>query len=166
MKLKDYIVGRRVVLHSPHPKSDVERRINRGTASMFSFSTHGVTGGVYFGRVRLVWSIPFFSNGFRPALSGRLTENMGRTELKARYGAPSFLLAFYALWYGGLLLMFFAGLAAILSDEPRTGNEWLPLVMLPIFAAIPALFHFIFNRNADTHFEEMLDLLKREADLC
>lgn len=165
MTLRDYILGRRIILYSSFPRPEVEKRVNNGTGSMFSPFHHGVTGGAYFGRVRLAWSIPLFANGFRPVFAGCLTENLGRTELEARYGAPLYLLAFFVFWYGILSLIMLSGLASSMSDGPKTGNEWMILVILPIFFVAPFIFHFVFNKNADAHFEAMLNFLEREAGL-
>ena len=165
MTLKDYTMGRRVSLRSPHPKKEVEQRINSAAASVFSPFHHGVSGGVYFGRVRLGWSIPMFGNGFQPIFAGRVIEDEGESELRARYGAPIFVLIFLLFWYSLLSIMAISQTAAYLSGELVSEDGWMLLFLIPVFFAVPIFVHFVFNMNADKHFEEILELLEREADL-
>lgn len=165
MNLRDYIFGRRIVLHSNSSRKKIEEAINRAASSSFSPFNHGVTGGMWFGRVRLAWSIPFFSNGFRPVFTGKFKEKTRGVELHASYGAPFFQLGFLAIWFLFLTLFLLIGLIAWSGDGIKTGNEWMifPIVLLMMMA--PFGFHFIFNANADKHFDAILDLLEREADL-
>ncbi len=165
MNLWDYTMGRRVSLRSPHSKKEVEQRINSAAASVFSPFHHGVSGGVYLGRVRLAWSIPMFGNGFRPIFAGRVIEDAGESELRARYGAPIFVLIFLLFWYGLLSIMAISQTVAYLSGDRVSEDSWMVLFLLPVSFALPILIHFVFNMNADKHFEEILELLEREADL-
>lgn len=163
MRLRDYLLGRRFELVSPLGRNDVASRVNAATPSTFSFLTSGVVGWCRFGFLQLHWSVPMFSNGFAPVLSARLHDDMGRTRIAGRYGAPRYLQAWFVLWWG-LLGLFLTVLAAgVFGVVPRTENEWIGLIIGLIFAAVPLIFHGIFNRNADDHFEAMLDMLERET---
>ena len=59
--------------------------------------------------------------------------------------------------------MFLALIAALTHEGPKTGNEGIAALILPIFAAMPIVFHFIFNRNAKQHLGDILAFLEREA---
>lgn len=165
MKLWQYLAGRRVVLRSPLPKDEVAGLILNAVGNPFWPTANGITGLVVFGHVRLAWSVPFFSNGFRPVFSGSLKNDLGRTEFRASYGAPALLLVFFVFWYAILALIGLTGLAAWLGARPETGNEWLVPVVVPVFMVAPLAFHFVFNRNADQHWDAILELLRREAQL-
>ena len=161
--LKEYVFGRRIVLQSPHRKDKVTERIKQAVGSAFSPFHHGVAGGFYFGNVRLAWSIPLFGNGFRPVFSGRMIERGSKTELHATYGAPWFLLIFLAFWYVFLAAFLAISLRAALQGDLPANEVWLFLAACALFCLFPLAMHFIFNVNANKHFDAMLDLLDREA---
>jgi hypothetical protein len=164
--LKEYVFGRRIVLQAPLRKDKVIERINQAVGSAFSPFHHGVAGRFYFGNLRLAWSIPLFGNGFRPVFSGRLIERGSKTELHASYGAPWFLLVFLAFWY--VFLAFFVAITfrtALQGDLPPD-QVWLFVGAWLLFCLLPPAFHWIFNVNANKHFDAMLDLLEREAGLA
>ena len=164
MRLRDYLFGFRFELISPLGREVLARRVNAATQSIFNPFASGVTGWCRFGFLHLHWSVAMFSNGFAPVLSARLHDDMGRTRIAGRFGAPRFLQTWLVLWWGLLGFMVTVLVAGLLGAMPRTENEWIGLVVAPVFAALPLMFHFILNRNADAHFEAMLDMLKREAD--
>lgn len=105
-----------------------------------------------------------FSNGFRPVLAGRLRDNARSTELRARYGAPAFLKVFLAVWYSLLLYVVGTKLIGFVGGFITPDEDTMVLVMGAGLAAVPILFHFVFNWYADDHLTEMLRLLVREAD--
>lgn len=163
MTLKEYVFGRRVVLQSPHRKEKVTERIKQAVGSAFSPFHHGVAGGFYFGNLRLAWSIPLVSNGFRPVFSGRMVECGSKTELHGAYGAPWFLLSFLAFWYVFLAAFMLITLGALLQGNLPADQAWLFVGAFLLFCSFPIAMHLIFNVNADQHFDAMLDLLEREA---
>lgn len=164
MRLRDYLLGRRIVLQSPKPRAKVAERINASTGSFFSPFGRGVTGGVYLGRVYLAWSIPMFSNGFRPMLSGRLIERGRFTELRASFGAPVFLQVFLAIWYAIFTFVGVGTAVSLLREGWGTRDPWA-ILTIPLMALVPLVFHLIFNRNADAHCDAILVMLQHEAGL-
>lgn len=165
MRLRDYIMGQRFVLRSRRSVDHVTTRIREGSANIFNPFASGVSGWCRFGHLRLWWSTPFFSNGFQPTFSARLRESLGGTELHARFGASLYLRIFFSFWYGLLLVAMIFLVGALLGDGPKTGNEPLGFLIVPLFMAIPIVLHLIFNRNADQHLEEILGFLIREGDM-
>ncbi|MEO1730316.1 MAG: hypothetical protein AAFR64_06220 [Pseudomonadota bacterium] len=165
MKLRNYIFGSKVLLVSPLAKDEVRRRIKQGTSFGFSPFRHGVSGWVISNHVRLAWDIPMLSNGFRPVLAGGLRENRGGTVFKASYGAPFFLLIFMGFWYSFLAAFVLAATALLFQEEPRTGEDWIFVIVIPLFAMGPFAIHAISNRKANEHLEGMLDHLSEIADL-
>lgn len=163
MTLKEYVFGRRIVLHSPLRKGKVTERIKQAVGSAFSPFHHGVAGGFYFGNLRLAWSIPLFGNGFRPVFSGQMIERGSKTELHATYGAPWFLLIFLAFWYVFLAAFLLITLGAFLQGDLAAEQAWLLLGAFLLFCSFPIVIHLIFNVNANKHFDAMLDLLECEA---
>jgi uncharacterized membrane protein (DUF485 family) len=161
MNLRDYVFGRKAVLTSRLSKEEIVRRINAQAGSAFLPFSDGVCGGVYLGRVRLSVRNPYFSNGFQPIFAGKLVENLGQTELPASFGAPLYLRLFYAFWY--LFLGFF--LVGLLSSDLTPGSEAISIIIPIAMMLAPIAFHFIFNRNADVHYDEILHFLDIEADL-
>ena len=166
VNLRDYILGRRVTLLSPHSKDEVARRIKEATPFGLSPFTHGVSGWVWSGWVRLAWNIPMFGNGFRPIFSGRLREDQKGTTLTASYGAPWFLRLFLAFWYLVLSLITAVGLTLGFDNQDGGEGVWLAWIVLPLLLLAPLAFHFIANRNANTHFDAMLEHLSEAADLA
>jgi hypothetical protein len=168
--LKEFFFGRRIVLRSLHPKDWVIDQIKLSVGSPFSLLHYGVSGGVFSGRLYLAHGgfLPMVLIGYRPIFSGRLVEAGRDTELHAIFVATwhtrALLLAFFAWWYfiltiiSGLLLI-----AAFTGGMPT--KNLLFLGMLPFFwIALPG-FHFIVNRKADAHYDDILSLLEREAGL-
>ncbi|NVE95695.1 hypothetical protein [Altererythrobacter lutimaris] len=165
MTLKDYILGRRINLHSNLPRLEIKEKIDNAAGSAFSPFAHGVTGGVYLGQIRLGWSTPIFNNGFRPIFVGRLSESLGRTQVSGRFGAPVFVLAFFSIWYVFLSLFTCSFIYALITDAPREGDVWTFWVVIPVFWLLFPVLHFIFNRRAEHHLNEILELLEKEAGL-
>ena len=163
MTLKDYVFGKKVTLISSFRKQEAIEQINRAAGSAFWPFSYGVTGGIYFGRVRLAWSVPLFNNSARPAFSGRLDEDLAGTKILGSFRAPTPTLAFYLSWYAFLVFLSLSFLAAFIADRPRTGDEWIMLVIVPFFGLIPFLFHWFFNRNYEEHLISILHLLEQEA---
>ncbi|MEM7780329.1 MAG: hypothetical protein AAF697_08070 [Pseudomonadota bacterium] len=134
--------------------------INSGAGSIFSPFHRGVTGGVYFGQVRLGWSTPLVENGFRPTFVGSLVEQPYGTLLIGSFGMGLWLRIFFSLWYFILLVMALVAIAGSFSPA-----DSLPIaIIIPLFALFPIGAHFLFNWNADTHYAAIIDLLKRDAD--
>ena len=101
---------------------------------------------------------------FEPVLSGWLKNAGGQTILKAKFGAPLLTILFIVATY--LLLPIFVYL--ILSGELPIGDPSLRLIFLAliaVFAFLPHLMHFLFNRNADAHLDSILHLLETEVGL-
>lgn len=164
MTLKEYFFGRRVVLRSHHRKEWVIDQIKRAVPSRFGFGNHGISGGMFFGRLRLAWNIPLVSNGFRPVFRGRFVENGRDTELHTVFGAPTYLRVFLTIWYFFLTVFVIAALGNGLGSG-GDNSALASLVIVPLFILFPIGIHLIFNANADKHYDAMLDLLAREADL-
>lgn len=164
MTLKEYLFGRRIVLRSPHRKEWVIDQIKRAVPSRFGFMNHGISGGVFFGRLRLAWDIPMFSNGFRPVFRGRFVERGRETEVHTVFGAATSLRAFLVVWYLFLTLLVVLALRSGLSSD--RGGVPFEAFALPLFLAlVPIGFHLIFNAKADDHYDAILDMLAREAGL-
>lgn len=162
--LREYLFGRRIVLCSPHRKDWVIAQIKRAVPSRFGFMNHGISGGVFFGRLRLAWDFPMFSNGFRPVFRGHFVESGRGTELHTVFGAPTFLRAFLVVWY--LFLTVFSVMA--LSDGLSSDGGEMPIAVfaIPLFLALfPIGAHLIFNARADEHYNAIRDMLAREAGL-
>jgi hypothetical protein len=162
--LKEYLFGRRVVLRSPHRKDWVIDQIKRSVAAPWNLMNHGVSGGVFLGRLRLAWDIPMVSNGFRPVFRGRFVERGRETELHTVYGATTYLRVFLTIWYFFLSVFVIVALVNGLADGGNS-SALTSLGILPLFIFFPIGIHLIFNANANKHYDAMLDLLAREADL-
>jgi hypothetical protein len=162
--LSEYLTGRRILLRSPRPSGWVIAQIKRAVPSPFDLMNHGVSAGVFFGRLRLAWDVPFFSNGFRPIFRGRIVESAGRTEVAIVFGAPFFVRIFFVVWY--FLLAVTSAVAVSSRLEGNAAGAGYLIFVLAFFWAAPPVFHYLFNRKADAHFDAMLDLLAREAELC
>lgn len=106
-----------------------------------------------------------FSNGFRPVFAGRLYEDRRATVLKASYGAPGHLLAFYVLWYTFLAVIAVIGVALLFGAEGGTSESWILAIVLPLFGFFPIGAHLFANRKADEHFDAILEHLASVADL-
>lgn len=163
MKLKDYLVGRRVVLYSRLRPDEAALRINAETRSIFAPLAHGVAGWCRVGRVSLHWKLPLISNGFKPTFWGRLYEDQRGSRIEARYGAPAHLKLFYGAWYGILLLILLSAIASMAEPQgAAVGTLALPPAIL-LFAALPLLMHFILNRNSEAHLGHILAFLEAQA---
>ena len=165
MGLKDYLLGRRFQLHSLLPANEVESRIREAAGSLFNPFGDGVSGWCRFGHLRLHVATPMFSNGFQPIFAGRVSGDLGATEVNARFGASLYLRIFFLFWYGVLLIIAFTLVPVILRGPLETGYEPLGILMVLLFMAAPLLFHKIFNRGADDELEKILQFLQEEADL-
>ncbi len=164
MTLREYLFGRRLVLRTPHRKDRAIERIKRAVPSRFGFMNRGISGGMFFGRLRLAWDIPLFSNGFRPVFRGRFVEQGRATELHTVYGAPPVLQAFLIVWY--LFLTLFCVTALIIGVTNDDGVGVLVMIGAALaLAFFPIGLHLVFNAKADKHYEAVLDMLAREADL-
>ena len=156
MDLGSHIFGHKVTLFSPLAKDEVRQRIKASTALGISPVVGGVTGGFWFGRLRLAWSVPMFDNGLRPVFVGQLSESAAGTVIAGSYGASGLLRAIFAIWYALLIGILCAGLMPLFEPEPNDGvNTELVMAVLPM-ALFPLAMHFGFNRSADTHFAEIL----------
>jgi hypothetical protein len=162
--LKEYLFGRRIVLRSPHRKEWVIDQIKRSVAAPWNLMNHGVSGGVFLGRLRLAWNIPMVSNGFRPVFRGQFVERGRETELHTVFGATTYLRVFLTIWYLFLTVFIIMGLGIGLANGGDS-NALGILAAVPIFILFPIGIHLIFNANADKHYDAILDLLAREADL-
>ena len=162
MTLKDYLLGRRFELVSPLPREEIARRINAATPSIFSPLAKGVAGSCRFDRLKLLWRIPLFDNGFAPVFAGQLTSDRRQTRISARWGASLYLRVFFTIWYGLLLVMAISLAAAIFGGRPSAGNELLAFPFVGLFALVPLLFHLVFNRSADKHLANILAFLATE----
>ena len=164
MKLREYIFGRKITLHSHLSPEEVADAIDRGAGSSFSPFEHGVTGGIWFGQVRLSWHQPIFNFGFRPVLTGRITAGSSGSVLHAQYGFPYWALAVYLIWL--LILLLITGIMLLLYVSPasETGNEWILLVVPFVFAS-PVILDILSRRKDDEHLDAILDSLERDAEL-
>jgi hypothetical protein len=92
-----------------------------------------------------------------------MVDRGSKTELYATYGAPWFLLIFLAFWYVFLAAFLAISLRAALQGDLPANEVWLFAGAWALFCLFPIAMHFIFNVNANKHFDAMLDLLEREA---
>lgn len=164
MTLREYLFGRRIVLRSPHRQEWVIDQIKRAVPSRFGFMNHGISGGVFFGRLRLAWDIPMVSNGFRPVFRGRFAESGRETELHTVFGAPTFLRMFLMVWYLFLTLFCIIMLSSGFST-PEGDAALAGFGILSILGLLAIVVHLIFNAKADDHYDAILDMLAREAGL-
>ncbi len=163
MTLSEYLVGRRVMLRSPCRRDWVIAQIKRAVPSPFGLMNRGISGGVFFGWLRLAWDVPFIVNGFRPIFRGRIIESAGGTEIAVVFGAPLIVRIFFVIWYFFLVTISLIAVSDLVGrSEAGVGAVIFPIALF--WAALPAC-HYLFNRNADAHFDVMLDLLAREAEL-
>jgi hypothetical protein len=161
MGLRDYFVGRRLVLRSVLPRAEVKRRINCASGSAFWPFNSGVVGGCALDRVRLqIRNTPFDYNA-KPLLAGRLHDALGGTELYVRYGASAWTRVFFVYWYSFLTLFTVAAVVAVPSDDAPLLPGLLVIPLL-LFAA-PVLMHMLFVRNSEEELDEILGFLEREA---
>ncbi len=160
-------MGRRIVLRSPHPKDRVVEQIRHSVASPLSLQPYGVSGGVYFGRLRLAWGglIANYAIPVRPVFKGRLVEAGHETELHATFSASLLLRVFFMWWY--LFLAFTNGIILLVAvtEGVELRNGLIMLGVLVLFgSALPGM-HYLFNRKADAHFDAILDQLARDVGL-
>ena len=104
-----------------------------------------------------------WGNGFQPTFRGKLNSALGITRLEYRFGAPPFLLIFFALWYTGLGSMLVSILTAYIGDAYAGRDALMNVAFVILFLFVPVGFHLIFNRGADRHFESILAFLKEHA---
>src|SRR3990167_8954435 len=163
MKFWHYFQGLRVDLHSPLPKAEAIARINRASGSMLLPFSNGITGGVWFERLRLSHtSCWYFDSNVKPILAGRLSDALGSCEIRARFRAPLIAYVFFAVWYLILLVMLISALVVGLTG----GTNSIALLILPallIFSLAPVGMHYLFHRNAEDDLERILEFLNREA---
>ena len=164
MNLRDYILGRRVELNSPLERQMVERAIRANIKLGFNPFYTGVVGWVRFGRVNLRWATAMWSNGFQPVFSGQLRSEMGSTKMRVRFGAPVYLLLFFGFWYIALSSLMLTALGQYISSDKASGDPLTMVAAASGMMAFPIALHFIFNRSANTHFEQILDLLREVAE--
>lgn len=164
MTLREYLFGRRLVLRTLNREDQAIERIKRAAPSRFGFMNHGISGGMFFGRLRLAWDIPLFGNGFRPVFRGRFVERRGATELHTVYGAPPVLQAFLIVWY--LFLIFFCFTALVIGITHDDGVGLLVMIGAALaLAFFPIGLHLIFNAKADEHYQAIPGMLACEAAL-
>jgi hypothetical protein len=131
---------------------------------MFNPMANGVGGWSRFNRLSLDWRVPMFSNGSAAKFWGKMREDLGRTEIRGRFGAPRFLQAFVLVWYSVITAMFVSLFAAWLGNDMGTSTDVMGLFIVPAFGLMPLLLILVFNRGAERHFEEILDFLERIAE--
>ena len=106
-----------------------------------------------------------WSNGFQPVFSGKLRSELGATTMRARFGAPIYLLLFLGIWYFMLSSMVLAALGQYISDAYSGIDALIMVAAASGMMAFPIALHFIFNRNANLHFERIIGLLQEAADM-
>lgn len=158
MGMSDLLLGRRIVLRSSLSPDEVALRINGATGSVLNPLQSGVSGWAYAGLVSLHWAVPML-NGPQKHLLGRLVTDGAGTEIRSRFGMHPLHKLFLLLWFGFIVLIGSALVSALIEQGTQTGYEGLGLMMLGLFALIPLVFLFLFNRDAERELEAILDLL-------
>jgi hypothetical protein len=158
--LREYLFGRRIVLSSPHRKEWVIDRIDKAAGSLFLPTYKSVAGGVYLGRLNLVFAEHPLVSNCRPLLTGRLVERSGSTELHASYRAPLTCSAFFLFWYV-ILSLFGLSLATSLT-QAWPADLW-PAVSLPLMALVPIALILFSIRKAEAGRAALLDFLHETA---
>ena len=161
MTIKEYVFGRRVRLVTSLGKGEVEDAVRRHVGGTFNPFHTGVAGWCQFNRIGLRWATAFWSNGFQPVFRGKLEAHGTGTSIDGRFGAPPVLLAFLGFWYSMLSMMAFTTIAAYVNDEFGEVDLFVMLPALIAFMFIPAIFHLLFNRSADSQFDDILEFLDR-----
>ena len=155
MTLSEYLFGRRLVLRSPHRKDWVVDQIDTAAGSFFLPTYKSVAGGVYLGRLNLVFAEHPLVSNCRPILTGRLVERSGSTELHASYRAPLTCSAIFLFWY---VIVGLLGLS--LATSP---TQALPAVFFPLMAFLPFAFILFSIRKAEAGRAALLDFLHETA---
>lgn len=163
MKLKDYILGRRVTMTSTFDQAEVSRRIREGSGSLANPFSGGVKGWYRFGMLRLWWATPMWSNGFAPILSAKLDGELGGTRLNGRFGAPTMLLVFLVIWYSMLFLFLTSSVSAYVGNPGARSENLLGLAVGLAMMLVPVMAHLVFNRRSHEHLEAILKFLSAEA---
>jgi len=92
-------------LVSPITRDECARRLREKTESRFLaiFSNKPVAGHVGYTSFRIRKRIAY-RNSFQPHLSGELLNESGRTRVRCRVGMHPAVIAFMAIWFGGVLI--------------------------------------------------------------
>jgi len=167
MGLRGYFFGQRFTLRSPLRVEQVAERINCAAGSMLWPFSFGVIGGARFGRISLAYRGSIIDYSAKPRLTGRLSASRGGTELRVRFGTPASVLVFFVVWCSILLATLALTMASIFSDEhgPYWENQLPFLFVIPMFLAMPFLMHWFGCRGAQADLKEILEFLKREAQV-
>jgi len=92
-------------LVSPLTRDECARRLREKTESGFLaiFSNKPVAGHVGYTSFRIRKRIAY-RNSFQPHLSGKLLNESGRTRVRCHVGMHPAVIAFMAIWFGGVLI--------------------------------------------------------------
>lgn len=163
MGLKDYFVGRRLVLISPLTASEVQARINDSAGSSVLPFSMGTVGWARFGRFRLRQRTSLFDYNAKPMLIGKMIGIPEGTRIEANFGATLWMKAFLVFWYAFLALWTVIAIAT----GPFEGNQgdlaYFPYLMVPLFAVMPIGMHYLFNHSAEKDLKVMLRFLDTAA---
>ncbi len=95
-----------VEFHSPLPVSESITRLQNATESSLlgAFVGQVMTGKVTEEKVKLVRSIPFVQNSFKPVFLGRFEPASRGSVLRGAFGLPWPVKAFMTFWFGYCVL--------------------------------------------------------------
>ena len=164
MRLKDYFVGKSVLLHSPLSTKAVAERINAAAGSTVWPFTTGVVGGVRLRVVRLRFRSSFAEYNAKPILAGRLREGRSGSILVLRYRAPAWVYLFEVFWYSILGVLGFWVLFGEINPDLTSGDLAFFCAIYVALFVFPFVLHYLGTRNSDDELVELLDFLAEHAD--
>jgi hypothetical protein len=164
MRLRDYLRGYPLVMQSRLRGDEVQRRINAAAVSGFSPFECGVAGWARFGRIRLRYRQGFIDYGGSPILAGRISDELGPTQLILRYRAPLPAYLSFFIRYAFLLLVAVGFLSLGISPGDGPSLEAFVIGVILFLLLAPIVMHFVFTRHADAHFETIIKFLEEVAE--
>ena len=165
LNLRDYFLGRPVVLRSPLSPEAVSERIKANAKRWFHAPWYtGPAGGVMFGRLTLRWVSSALEYNAKPILVGTIGEAGIGSTLNLTYRGPTMGRLFLILWYA--IFALFGFMVALNGTDPslQGGDRLFVAMMSVVLVAFPIGLHLWGTRNSDQELEDLIEFLGDVAE--
>lgn len=98
-----------------------------------------------------------YKNSFLPQITGSVSESINGTKVMAKFQMHGFVVAFMAVWLGGVSLALLGSIYGIVSQEANPTVAIIPVIMLAFGIA---LVYFGFNTEKEKSINELKRILK------
>ena len=134
MKLLPY---RKITISTKLSKEEVLQKIRENTAKPYIMNPGGNTlfSGVVIAESFRVRQNLDYKNSFVPFMTGRFLQHPGHTTLEVTFKPLEFVMAFMALWVGGVALACIGAFYTIITNESSPAPLFIPFLMF-IFGTI------------------------------